>query len=94
ISIEQSLCGPDFTNQTGVRITALEWHPTEQMGLMAGGNRWIFKFEDDQIPTPTPTPTSNTPTPTSPPLLPIPTTGTPGILMLLVCFCVILMKKN
>ena len=98
ISIEQSLCGPDFTNQTGVRITALEWHPTEQMGLMAGENRWIFKFTDDPIPTASPTqtstPTSNTPSPTSPPLLPIPATGTPGILMLLVCFCVILMKNN
>lgn len=67
VTIEQGVYGPGFTHQTGVRIYAVEWHPFLQMGLMAGGNRWIFRFDDDPIPTPaSPTPTVvPTETPTS-----------------------------
>jgi len=86
ITISQSLCGPNFTNQTNVRIKALEWHPTEQMGLMAGSKRWIFKFTDDPVPTATPTSIPVTPTPTSPPLQTVPSTGNSGIILLLIVF--------
>ncbi|MBN2055802.1 hypothetical protein JW905_12815 [bacterium] len=38
-----------------LRIDAVDWHPTAPMGLMAGEDRWMIRFETDEIPTPDPT---------------------------------------
>ncbi len=56
-----------FANETQ-RIYAVAWHPRQPAGLMAGGERWIFKFETTDVPTPQPTlgPTM-TPSPTPAP---------------------------
>ncbi len=89
IDLEFPVVGPNFTHHTGVRISSMKWHPFLNMGLMAGGNRWIFKFEyfpSPEEPTPTPTPveptntpiSTNTPIPTNTPT-PVPTPEPPPI---------------
>ena len=57
-----AVTGGDFTNRT-LRMYAVEWNPTAEMGLMAGEDRWIFRFDSEPIPTPevSPTPTSTPP---------------------------------
>ncbi|MBN1295680.1 hypothetical protein JXA80_02800 [bacterium] len=84
-TIEQEVAGAGFTNY-GEPITAVEWHPFEPMGLMAGRNRWIFRFAGDPVPSPvTPTPTlTSTPTqePTATPVPVVPAIGLSGLILL------------
>ena len=80
ITIEETVSGAGFTNYAS-QILAMEWHPSLNMGLMAGEDRWIFRFDDGAVPTPaTPTPT---PTVTPTPGLPVPATGTGGTILLI-----------
>lgn len=74
-----------FTNQT-LRIYAVEWNPTAEMGLMAGEDRWIFRFDSEPIPTPastvTPTPTPVASATPEPPV--IPSSGQGGIVVMMI----------
>ncbi|MBN1552922.1 hypothetical protein JW979_15720 [bacterium] len=56
-----------------LRLYSVKWHPFEPYGLMAGEDRWIIRFDTDEVPYPVYT---ATPEPTATPLPPdIPATG-------------------
>lgn len=93
VTIDEELSTPGFTNY-GVRIRAMEWHPSVNMGLMAGEDRWIFRFDDGTVPTPaTPTP-GITPTPSVTPGQPVPATGPGATILLVLAIGVILLIQS
>lgn len=68
-------------NQRTLRIIAVDWHPFAPIGLIAGEDRWIIRFETDILPTPTPTAVqlpTRTPTP-----VPIPAAGASSTILLI-----------
>ena len=89
-----------ITNRT-VRLYAACWHPFQPMGLMAGEDGWIIRFECTDVPTPTapplltPTP-SETPSPSPSPEststpIPVPVTSMASTAFLLILISAVIL---
>ncbi len=90
-----------LSEQRSLRIDAVDWHPYAGMGLMAGEDRWIIRFQTDEIPTVTPTqgPTDTpvpipTFTPTPFPTPSVPAMKTYSILLLMLLMGTILIRAK